>query len=127
VLLAGMARAIAWSRPDLTIECATGVELVRRALQERACDALVVAVEPRSRDGAAMLKIARTRHPSVTRVAYCVGAECDGTEVRAAHEIVALPADVHALLVALDRALRLARQPARTAPARAGSALVTVG
>jgi hypothetical protein len=73
-----------------------------------------------------MLKVARLRHPDVVRVAYCVGADCDCLEVRAAHEIVPLPFDVHALLVALDRAPRLPREPARTALARPGSALVTV-
>lgn len=125
MLLAAMARAIAWSRPDFAVESATGIERVRRALQERAFDAMVVAIEPRSRIGAAMLKAARLRHPDLVRVAYCVGADCGGPEVRAAHDIVALPFDVHALLVALDRAPRLLRAPNRPTLDPPASALLT--
>ncbi|HOU93429.1 MAG TPA: hypothetical protein PLU22_20400 [Polyangiaceae bacterium] len=109
VLLTAMARAVAWRRPDLAVESASGLDRVRRALRERAFDAMVVAIEPRSETGAAMLKVARLYHPGVIRVAYRACAECEGPEVRLADVLVAPPADIQALLVALESALHAPR------------------
>jgi len=119
VLLTAMARAVAWRRPDLAVETASGIDRVRRALRERAFDAMVVAVEPRSETGAALLKFARVHHPGVVRVVYRACAECEGPEVRLADVLVAPPADIQALLVALGSALQAPRaheRPRATLP-----------
>lgn len=105
MLLASMARIVAWRRPGWAVESAVGVDGARRALRERPFDVMVTTVEPRSSGGSAMLKAARLHHDRVLRIAYRTSAACDGQEVRMAHGIVSWPADISALLEALDEAI----------------------
>jgi DNA-binding NtrC family response regulator len=111
VLLEAMTRIVSWMRPGWAIEAATGTEAVRRMLAERAFDVLVCGVEPRAECGGEMLHHARVAHPQVLRVAYRTSDACKGPELMHAHEMVPWPADVTALIQALDRAVdRLQRR-----------------
>ncbi len=105
VLLEAMTRIVTWTRPHWTIAAAAGVDEVRRVLAERPFDLLVCGVEPRANCGTEMLHHARVKHPQVLRVAYRTDRACKGPELANAHEMVSWPADVTALIQALDRAV----------------------
>jgi hypothetical protein len=59
-----------------------------------------------------MLHLARVKHPYVVRVAYRTSDSCQGPELSLADEVVSWPANVTALIQALDRAVRRIRRAA---------------
>lgn len=105
VLLEAMTRIVVWSRPRWVIESVQGLDGVRRALRERAFDVIVCAVEPRAPYGEEVLYLARVKHSEVCRVAYRTAETCEGAELDRAHSRVSWPANIRALIEALDRAV----------------------
>jgi DNA-binding NtrC family response regulator len=112
VLLDAMQRTVSWMRPRWTVEAVQGPGALRRTLAQRAYDVLVCSVEPRDLCGREMLRHARVNHPEVVRVAYRTSDVCDGPELDHAHELVSWPANVAALIEALDRAVNRLRRNA---------------
>ena len=111
ILLDAMTRIVSWMRPHWVVQAAAGVDAVRRMLAERAFDVVVCGVEPRAECGVEMLHHARVTHPHLVRVAYRTSEDCRSSELFQAHEMVSWPADVTALIQALDRAVdRLQRR-----------------